>query len=1250
MNVFRSISLATRKLSILLAIIVLVSLSLFLYYFKYIPANKERLQHQGFLILRQQQSGIQQNLEDLKNYFCVQKQLFIEERNKGKNKSNFFYKEYKDRPLNYNLKYKKGEDSTAAEADLCDPSVSFDLDTIAFRFSSAADSIDFKIPLDQLFEKVLDPVRAHFFQYHFIVCKQHLKAPEENNATRSLRYEGDSLEKKPHILYSSHGLAVSEEMEPDSLGKMLASSQFSKIIDLEMSGSSYKAFMLPFQLGHNTLILTGLMPGIEYRQRLQNIPFSTVNTIIIVFIFILISLPYVKVFFISPEEHFGIRDIVLLGFTLFAGTAIFLIILQQGLMQTGARLRTRDYLDSLSYRINQRFRNDISHAYTELKYLDSTLAVLKCPDTTLKEPKTNKVLFEKDSIKKRLFVKEAATDSGYLLPFPKTNSFLSYIVAHWADSTGQQVYKGLFSDKLHSFSDISNRQYFKDVRSNHLYSFTNKANDLFSYKKIASFTIQPVYSMSTNSFEVNIAVPGKAATMAALSARINSVMNTILPRGYGFYIVDNKGLIQFQSEGVVTLQENFLEWINDKQNLINTIKNRQTRYVADQYIDDRQFSLFIRPIDQLPLHLVVYHCNDFTTASILHINAFILFFLFILLAMLLVFCFVAWNKTNHFSKLNQPIYQYDWIIPAHNKSRFFINANCYLLGYIFFTVIYSVFVHRNSTIWFIGVVSPIFTVWTLYILFRLHIHLKGVLSLEGIPRSLFRFLLQPYNLIAFTFLLFLNIIYFRIQANPAVIRSLLFYEIISLLLIPTVILFSPVYDKLVENGSFSKLSKAKMPLYNFFWFLSVVAISIIPVSCFFIYAQQKENNMLIKAQQLDMAENIENRLSKFDWFDDVVKKKDVSYKQKDEFFFNYGVYDDSCISVKTDTTAFSVPGVSEPYDEVIRAISWRYRSLDKILPGQDAATDKKWYRDDSLKLHPALMKLVYKLSPENKKADSISNVNSLEIKCTAASIFEYYRINNLTSILVVVLFSILLLIMFFRLIRIVTGRLFHTWNFKGEETISSHKRNMVRNQLIKKEYDEYNGIDKVLKRKVDDPDKKYKCLKYVWKREYLHNDYDKTNLSDQEDEILYNQYHLSALYENLWNLCSKEEKYFLYDMARDGFVNYKRAHLVQQLLYKGLLINYNKEELKIMSVSFRNYILDKGKSEEVIKLKEEFNVQGTWSKLRTPVLIAITAIGTFLFITQQDMFQRVAALIPTLSALLGLGTLILGSKVKQGST
>jgi hypothetical protein len=137
------------------------------------------------------------------------------------------------------------------------------------------------------------------------------------------------------------------------------------------------------------------------------------------------------------------------------------------------------------------------------------------------------------------------------------------------------------------------------------------------------------------------------------------------------------------------------------------------------------------------------------------------------------------------------------------------------------------------------------------------------------------------------------------------------------------------------------------------------------------------------------------------------------------------------------------------------------------------------------------------------------------------------------------------------------------------------------------------------------------------------------------------------LYHRLWNDCIDEEKYLLYDMSRDGFMNSKKVNVIQQLLYKGLLINKD-EELRIMSVSFRNFILDKRNSQELSSLSQKFHLQGSWAKLRTPVLVIITAIGAFLFITQQDLLQRMTALVPTLSAVLGLGALVLGSKSQPG--
>src|SRR4030095_14327720 len=121
-------------------------------------------------------------------------------------------------------------------------------------------------------------------------------------------------------------------------------------------------------------------------------------------------------------------------------------------------------------------------------------------------------------------------------------------------------------------------------------------------------------------------------------------------------------------------------------------------------------------------------------------------------------------------------------------------ANGYLLSCIFFTVVYCGFVNRNSTIWFIGLVSPIFTAWTLYLLFRLHIHFKGGSS-KVTPLRLLVFLLQPYNLTALTFLLLLNVIYYRIETNSAARRDLLFYELISMILTMAMIKFSPIYKR-----------------------------------------------------------------------------------------------------------------------------------------------------------------------------------------------------------------------------------------------------------------------------------------------------------------------------------------------------------------------------------------------------------------------------------------------------------------------
>lgn len=79
MNSFKSIGPAFRRLGVILLITLLVCLCLSLYYFKYVPANRNRVEHFGFLMLKQHSNGINYTISDLRESFCQFRSRFYKE-------------------------------------------------------------------------------------------------------------------------------------------------------------------------------------------------------------------------------------------------------------------------------------------------------------------------------------------------------------------------------------------------------------------------------------------------------------------------------------------------------------------------------------------------------------------------------------------------------------------------------------------------------------------------------------------------------------------------------------------------------------------------------------------------------------------------------------------------------------------------------------------------------------------------------------------------------------------------------------------------------------------------------------------------------------------------------------------------------------------------------------------------------------------------------------------------------------------
>jgi hypothetical protein len=252
------------------------------------------------------------------------------------------------------------------------------------------------------------------------------------------------------------------------------------------------------------------------------------------------------------------------------------------------------------------------------------------------------------------------------------------------------------------------------------------------------------------------------------------------------------------------------------------------------------------------------------------------------------------------------------------------------------------------------------------------------------------------------------------------------------------------------------------------------------------------------------------------------------------------------------------------------------------------------------------------------------------------------------------------LLAIFSLLRYVAKRVFLVQYF-SQDTGATEKDNYILKQFDKYGFRIAENIEE-LKGKypaLANEQNTYKALKRIWDNEYEHNDILGyiTDISDKNEKriykmeniILMDQQYLFEFYKQLWEACDKKERYFLYDMAEDGFVNYKNAQMVQQLMAKGLLYQKEPGNLRIMSVSFRNYILSKKSDKDIVQLKEEHRVPGSWKSFQIPVQIAIAVISIFLFITQQDIVTKLLALIPNVSALIGLSTTIMKPRANVDS-
>lgn len=122
--------------------------------------------------------------------------------------------------------------------------------------------------------------------------------------------------------------------------------------------------------------------------------------------------------------------------------------------------------------------------------------------------------------------------------------------------------------------------------------------------------------------------------------------------------------------------------------------------------------------------------------------------------------------------------------------------------------------------------------------------------------------------------------------------------------------------------------------------------------------------------------------------------------------------------------------------------------------------------------------------------------------------------------------------------------------------------------------------------------------------------------------------HSEAYYRTVFGTCSREERVLLYRLAQDGFVNWHVTETLRRLIRRGLV--QHAAGFPLMNESFRRFVLIVESPADVREWEMEGSA-GVWSRMRTPVTMALGVLVVFLYFTQRQSFDETIGLVAALA-------------------
>ena len=377
--------------------------------------------------------------------------------------------------------------------------------------------------------------------------------------------------------------------------------------EIMLSDTKYKLFVHAIRFSEEeNWLLCGLMETENFNSQIRAVDPLWIASAILIVLFLIIAMPILKLRIMNTYERLTISNVWFTGLSVVCGTAVLFIIIWSGSHNLQSIASVDRGLDTLSNEVKRRFETELHDIRDQLDDLNKNLS----------DPLVT--IFKKDTIVYGDFFRPGGrTDCIY--PYIEEYkqkydtlkySYFNYIL--WIDSLGYPsitlTTKSVGPD--FKMPNLSERKYVSRVLQDSLWYLPS----LDGTKPYSPFALQSIQSWTDRRPEAGFGIaldPSYAPfKVLAMATRLHSVMDPVLPLGYGFCIIDDSGEVWFHSNTLKNHQENIFREIKNPDKLTAAVKGRAKTHFSTEYGGGRN-RMSVQPLGNLPLYLVTFHDKNY---------------------------------------------------------------------------------------------------------------------------------------------------------------------------------------------------------------------------------------------------------------------------------------------------------------------------------------------------------------------------------------------------------------------------------------------------------------------------------------------------------------------------------------------------------------------------------------------------------------------------------------------------------------